>query len=184
VARRLLKPGEKLLEMAANLYFNWAYRRMVNRLPRGALTPLSKIFDQMQGEIASSLHTVGERVHEAAAGLHVQLSRNYLHFRDTLLMHLEGVLDESTASALKDRVNTLVKQTGTDLLIHCGNLASVTPKALQILLASTQKTCERHRVRLTLQDLDASLHAWLRQTTIPSYVTVVEAESQSTAAGD
>ncbi|MGH8060321.1 MAG: B12-binding domain-containing radical SAM protein, partial [Candidatus Entotheonellia bacterium] len=117
VTRRILKPGEKLLEMAANLYFNWAYRRMVNRLPKGALTPLAKIFDQMQGEISSSLHAVGERVQEVATSLQVQLSRNYLHFRDTLLMHLEGVLDESTAHALRDRINLLVTRTGTDLLI-------------------------------------------------------------------
>ena len=184
VTRRILKPGEKLLEMAANLYFNWAYRRMVNRLPKGALTPLARIFDQMQGDISSSLHAVGERVQEVAASLQVQLSRNYLHFRDTLLMHLEGVLDESTAHALKDRINLLITRTGTDLLIHCGNLASVTPKALHILLASTQRTCERHRIRLTLQDLDASLHALLRQTAIPPYVTVVESGSESTATGD
>ena len=184
IARRVLKPGEKLLEMAANTYFNWAYRRMVSRLPKGALTPLAKIFDQMQGEVSSSLHAVGERVQEVAASLRIQLSRNYLHFRETLLMHLEGVLDESTAYHLKDRINTLAKQAGTDLLIHFGNVTSVTPKAVQILLDSTRKTFERHRLRLTLQDLDASLHALLRQTALPSYVTVGDARSESTAAGD
>jgi anti-anti-sigma factor len=184
MARRILKPGEKLLEMAANLYFNWAYRRMVNRLPKGTLTPLARVFEQIQGEISSSLQAVGERVQEVATGLRVQLSRNYLHFKETLLMHLDGVLDESTAYHLKDRIDMVVKKTGVDLMIHFGNVTSVTPKALHILLESTRKTFEHHRIRLTLQDLDASLQALLRQTALPTYVTVGESRSESTAGGD
>ena len=184
IVRRILKPGEKLLEMAANMYFNWAYRRMVNRLPKGALTPLAKIFEQMQADITSSAQMGAKEGREVAPGLRVELSRDYLRFQNTLQMHLEGVLDESTAYPLRDRINVLVKQAGSDLLVHFGGVARVTPKAVQLLLDSTQRAFDEQRSRCILQDVDARLHAWLRQISIPPHVSIVEAASEAMATGD
>jgi hypothetical protein len=169
--------------MAANMYFNWAYRRMVNRLPGGALTPLAKIFDRLQEEIAPSRGDKAEAVLEGAPGLQVQLGRDYLRDTHRLEVHLAGVLDEHAAYPLQERINTLVRTAGSDLLVHFGQLTAVTPKAVQVLLEGTRKTFERRRVRLTLQEVDASLYAWLSQVPVPSYATVIAANSVATATG-
>lgn len=183
IVRRMLKPGEKVLEMAANMYFNWAYRRMVNRLPAGSLTPLAEIFDRLQAEIDGSGQGVGEPSRDAAAALQIQLGRDYLHFKDAILVHLEGVLNEQTATSLKDRIITLVRTTGNDLIVHCGGITSATPKALQILLDASWRVFEQHRARFILQDLSESLRTWLPQMTIPSSVSVIEARAEASAAG-
>ncbi|HXH10105.1 MAG TPA: radical SAM protein [Alphaproteobacteria bacterium] len=185
ILRRILKPGEKVLEVAANMYFNWAYRRMVNRLPQGALTPLAKIFDHLQAEIAATARTPGDGGEHSVATLQVQLGRNYLlHCTDTLLLNLEGVLNEHTAASLKDRINTVVNRTRSDLLVHFGGITSATPKALQILFDSTQRVFEQHRTRMILQDVGESLQAWLSEITMPSYVSVIGASPEATAAGN
>jgi anti-anti-sigma regulatory factor len=181
IVRRILKPGEKVLEMAANMYFNWAYRRMVNRLPKGALTPLAKIFDRLQEEITPS--SVGN-ADPMTPGLQIQLGRDYLRYLNTLEVHLEGVLDERAAHPLKERINTLIRTTGNDVLIHFEHLTTATPKAVQVLLEGTRKAFEQRRVRLILQEVDASLYAWLSQASVPPYATVIAANSGATATGD
>jgi hypothetical protein len=138
IARRILKPGEKLLEMAANMYFNWAYRRMVNRLPRGALTPLAKIFDRLQEEIVPSGVGRGDATPEGTRGLQIQLGRDYLRHANTLEVHLAGVLEECTAYPLQERINTLIGTTSNDVLVHCGHLTTIMPQAVQILLEGTR----------------------------------------------
>jgi hypothetical protein len=184
IVRRILKPGDKLLEMAANMYFNWAYRRMVNRLPQGALTPLAKIFDRLQEEILLSDKGETDAMLAGASGLQIHLSRDYLRFENTIEVHLEGVLNESTAYPLKERLNTLVRTTGNDLMVHFDGLTTVAPQAMQRLLEGTRSGFEERRAHLTLQDVDASLFAWLRQVPVPSFVTVVAANSEATATGD
>jgi anti-anti-sigma regulatory factor len=116
--------------------------------------------------------------------LRLELSRNYLRFHDALELHLEGVLDESTAYPLRDRINVLVKKTRSDLLLDFGGLARVAPKAVQLLVDSTRNAFTAQRSRFILQDVDASLHAWLRQTSIPSYVSIVEVASEAMGTGD
>jgi anti-anti-sigma regulatory factor len=184
IVRRILKPGEKVLEMAANMYFNWAYRRMVKRLPTGSLTPLAEIFDHLQAEIDGSGHTPGEPERAAAAILQIQVGRDYLHCKDALLLRLEGVLNERTAASLKDRIITAVKTTDNDLIVHCGGLTSATPNALQMLLDATQRVFEQHRTRFILQDLSEALRTWLAHMSIPSYVSVIEESAEATAAGN
>jgi hypothetical protein len=184
IARRILKPGEKLLEMAANMYFNWAYRRMVNRLPKGALTPLAKIFDRLQEEIVASKVGAATDRPESAAGLQIQLGRDYLRRPNTVEVRLEGVLDEHVAYPLQERINTLVRATGSDLLVHFGQLAGVAPKAVRIVLEGTRRTFEQRRAQLILQEVDASLSAWLRQVCVLPYATIIAENSESTGTGD
>jgi radical SAM superfamily enzyme YgiQ (UPF0313 family)/anti-anti-sigma regulatory factor len=182
IVRRILKPGEKVLEMAANMYFNWAYRRMVQRLPVGSLTPLAKVFEHLQAEIVASERARGEP-EGGAAVLHIQLERDYLRREAALLLHLEGVLNEQTVAPLRDRIDTVVKTTGADLIVRFGGLTSATPKALHALLEGTRKVFAQQRTRLILQNLGESVQAWLRQMTLPSYVSVEEASAEATAAG-
>jgi radical SAM superfamily enzyme YgiQ (UPF0313 family) len=184
IARRILKPGEKLLEMAANMYFNWAYRRMVNRLPKGALTPLARIFDRLQEEIRPTSMGQAERVSEGTPGLQIQLGRDYLRPTNRVEVRLEGVLDEGLAHPLGERIDTLVRTTGSDMLVHFGDLTTVTPKAVRRLLEGSRKAFEQRGVRLILQDVDAPLYVWLSQLPVPSYVTVIMANSEATATGD
>jgi radical SAM superfamily enzyme YgiQ (UPF0313 family)/anti-anti-sigma regulatory factor len=184
IARRILKPGEKLLEMAANMYFNWAYRRMVNRLPKGALTPLAKIFDRLQEEITSAGVGTAADPTERTCGLQILLGRDYLRCANTVEVHLEGVLDEHAAYTLQERINALVSATSSDLLVHFGHLARVTPKAVQIILDGTRRTFEQRRAKLILQEVDASLYAWLSQMPVPAYTTIIAGNSEAIATGD
>jgi radical SAM superfamily enzyme YgiQ (UPF0313 family) len=184
VVRRILKPGDKLLEMAANMYFNWAYRRMVNRLPHGTITPLARIFDRLQEEILLDGKGVTETMPAGVSALQLRISRDYLRFKNTIEVHLEGALHEPSASALKERISTLVSATGSDIMLRFGGLTTVAPKAVQLLLEGTRSVFEARRVQLVLQDVDASLHAWLRQVHLPSHATVVGADAETTATGN
>jgi anti-anti-sigma regulatory factor len=184
IARRILKPGEKVLEIAANMYFNWAYRRMVQRLPPGSLTPLAEIFDRLQADIDGATPIVGDLGRDTVATLQIQLGRDYLHGNGAISMQLEGLLDEQSAPVLKDRIITLVKTTGSDLIVHCAGLATATPKALQLLLDGTRSVFEHHGTHCIFQGLSASLRAWWPQLTLPSYVSVIEAHVEVSAAGD
>ncbi len=184
IVRRIFKPGDKLLEMATNLYFNWAYRRMVNRLPQGTLTPLAKIFDRLQEEIPLSGKDENDAMPARVSGLQIQVSRDYLRFKNTVEVHLAGVLNDSTAYPLKERINTLVRATGSDLMLHFGGLTMVVPHAVQRLLEGTRRAFEEQRVQLFLQGVDASLLAWLRQISTSSFAPVVVANPEATAAGD
>jgi anti-anti-sigma regulatory factor len=184
IVRRIFKPGDKLLEMATNLYFNWAYRRMVNRLPQGVLTPLGKIFDRLQEEILLSGKDENSAMPARVSGLQIQVSRDYLRFKNTVEVHLAGVLNDSTAYPLKERINTLVRATGSDLMVHFGGLTMVVPHAVQRLLEGTRRAFEEQQVQLFLQGVDASLLAWLRQISTSSFATVVAANPEATAAGD
>jgi anti-anti-sigma regulatory factor len=107
-----------------------------------------------------------------------------LRHMNTLEVRLEGVLDERAAHPLKERINTLIRTTGNDVLIHCEHLTTATPKAVQVLLEGTRKAFEQRRVRLILQEVDASLYAWLSQASVPPYATVIAANSGATATGD
>jgi hypothetical protein len=117
-------------------------------------------------------------------GLQIQLGRDYMRFTNTLEVHLEGVLDERAAYPLKERINTLIRTTGNDVLVHFAHLTTVTPKAVQVLLEGTRKAFEQRRMQLVLQEVDASLYAWLGQVSVPSHVTVIAANSEATATGD
>jgi hypothetical protein len=105
IARRILKPGDKLLEIVTNMYYNWAYRRRVNHLPKGALDPLAKIVDRSQKEIAPCGSGTADGRHGDSPGLQIQLGRDHLRFTNTLEVHLEGVLDERTAYPLQECIN-------------------------------------------------------------------------------
>jgi hypothetical protein len=129
--------------MAANMYFNWAYRRMVNPLPKSALTPLAKILDRLQEEIRPPSAGQSHGMPEGAPGLQVQLGRDYLGFTNRLEVHLEGVLDEGTAHMLEKRMDTLVRKAGSDVLVHFGDLTTVTPQAAQLLLEGNRKAFEQ-----------------------------------------
>jgi hypothetical protein len=183
IARRILKPGDKLLEIATNMYFNWAYRRMVNRLPRGALTPLGKIFDRLQEQIVPYRPGTADGMREDDPGLQIQLGRDHLRFSNTIEVHLEGVLDGRVAYPLQERINTLGRTAGSDLFLHLGHLTTVTPKAVRVLLEGTRKTFKQRRVQLILQEVDASLYTWLCELPVPSHATVITANSQGTATG-
>jgi hypothetical protein len=69
-------------------------------------------------------------------------------------------------------------------LVHFGDLTTVTPTAVQRLLEGTRKAFEQRRVRLILQEVDAASSAWLSQLAVPSYATVMAANSAATATGD
>jgi anti-anti-sigma regulatory factor len=114
----------------------------------------------------------------------MQLGRDYLGFTTGLEVHLEGVLDEDLAHPLGERIDTLVRSTDSDVLVDFGDLTTVTRKGVQRLLAGTCKTFEQRRVRLIVQEVDASLCASLRRLPVPSYVTVIQRKFETTATGD
>jgi anti-anti-sigma regulatory factor len=99
-------------------------------------------------------------------------------------VHLAGVLDEGSANPLKERINTLISTTGDDVIIHFGDLTTVTPQAMQLLLEGTRPAFEQRRAQLILQEVDESLSGWLAQVPVPSYATVIMANSEVSATGD
>jgi hypothetical protein len=55
---------------------------------------------------------------------------------------------------------------------------------MQLLLEGTRPAFEQRRAQLILQEVDESLSGWLAQVPVPSYATVIMANSEVSATGD
>ncbi len=128
------------------LYFNWAYRRMVKRVPKGEISPLSSILNRLQGKlpvvetknlIPNTLHTIKEKVGDMSGQiesfLEIRVKKN--ERLQAILVELEGTLDKFNANELKKRILSAAKKAEMDVIINFKNLKGATPAALQVLFS-------------------------------------------------
>lgn len=143
----------------ARLYFNWAYRRMVIRVPKGGISPLSPILNRLQGKlpvfetknlIPNTIHTIKEKVGEVSGQiesfLEIRVKKN--ERLQAILIELEGTLDRINASELKKRIVKTAQKTGMDIIINLKHLKEATPAALNILFSERLKIADSLKVKL------------------------------------
>ena len=138
-------PAKSLL--IERLFVNWAYRRIVHRVPEGSISPLARILTTLQGSlpaieteglipnavstIREKIGTVSEQVSTVGSSLLIRVKKSPK--LQALLIELDGTMDKINALELKTRIITAAEKAKMDIIINFENLRETTPAALSAL---------------------------------------------------
>src|SRR3990170_8612347 len=138
-------PRKKLI--LERLAVNYAFRRIVKRVPEGRLSPLAKTLKNLQGRlpaieteglipnalstIRETIGNVSEQVTNVGNDLYVKVRKSAKV--QALLIELDGTMDKINASELKQRIIAAVEKSKMDIVINFENLKKTTPAALSTL---------------------------------------------------
>lgn len=168
VPRKMLVPER--------LAINWAYRRIIKRIPEGSLTPLAGILNaipgtlpskETEGFIPNAVSTIKEKIESVSE--QVSTAGNNLLIRvkkspkvQALLIELDGTMDRINAMELKGRIANAIEKTKMDIVINFENLKGTTPGAISALFDAGLKD-KLSSSRLKCINLSASFRAALEQ---------------------
>ncbi|MBI5194200.1 MAG: B12-binding domain-containing radical SAM protein [Nitrospirae bacterium] len=140
------KVPRKML-IVERLAINWAYRRIIKRIPEGSLTPLAKVLPTISGVIPSretegiipnavstlkeKIENVSEQVSTVGNELLIKVKKSPKV--QALLIELDGTMDKINALELKSRIINAIEKSKMDIVINFENLKGITPAALSEL---------------------------------------------------
>jgi len=167
VAKRLFHFEQN--RFLSTLFLNIGFRRMVNRLPEGRLSPLSNLLTTLNKTIPTTptenliphaIEIVKDRAQEAMDKidyfLKVQIKKN--EKLQTLLIDLEGVLDKITANTLRKKVVRAIKEGRLDIGLNFKNVSYINPAALNILFNKRiASVLEKYGIKIRLYNIEASI---------------------------
>lgn len=138
-------------------YMNFAYRRILRRMPKGSLTPLARAIKEGQGCIPVKekapllIPNALEAIRSRAEGISQRLDA-FLQVRmqgmeqpSAIRISLEGVLDKAGAKALRRHIEEMVRRKRTEIVIDFECLRFATPKGIQALLAWKERSQKKGR---------------------------------------
>lgn len=129
------------------LAVNYAFRKIVKRVPAGSLSPLAKTLRNIPGMLPSieteglipnalstlreTIGSVSEQVSSAGNNLYIRVRKSAKV--QALLIELDGTMDKINAVELKQRIIAAVEKSKMDIVINFANLKETTPAALSTL---------------------------------------------------
>ncbi|MDH7500236.1 MAG: radical SAM protein [candidate division NC10 bacterium] len=133
-------------------YVNFAYRRILKRIPKGGLSPLCMVLRKGQGRIPlrekapllipNALEAIKHRAEEIGGRLDafLQVKMQKMEWPSDLQISLEGVLDKAGAKVLRKKIEEVVKKIKTDkIVIDFEKLRYATPQGIQALFAQKSR---------------------------------------------
>ena len=156
-------PRKKLI--LERLAVNYAFRRIVKRVPEGRLSPLAKTLKNLQGRLPAieteglipnalstmreTIGNVSEQVSNVGNDLYVKVRKSAKV--QALLIELDGTMDKINASELKQRIIAAVEKSKMDIVINFENLKGTTPAALSTLfdLGTLKDTVNPYKIKCT-----------------------------------
>ena len=161
-------PRKKLI--LDRLAVNYAFRRVVKRVPEGSLSPLAKILNGLQGRLPSieteglipnALATIREKIGTVSGQVSNAGNNLYIKVRKSakvqaLLIELHGTMDKINAIELKDRIISAVDKSKMDIVINFENLRETTPAALSTLFDIGSIKDKVHPYKIKCTNLRAS----------------------------
>ncbi|MEK7846111.1 MAG: STAS domain-containing protein, partial [Nitrospinota bacterium] len=167
VAKRLFHFEQN--RFLSTLFLNIGFKRMVNRLPEGRLSPLSNLLTTINKTIPTTpnenliphaIEIVKDRAQEAMDKidyfLKVQIKKN--EKLQTLLIDLEGVLDKITAKTLRKKIVTAIKKGRLDIGLNFKNVSYINPAALNIIFnKKIGSILEKYGIKIRLYNIEASI---------------------------
>lgn len=175
ILQRVLRPQPYFF---SRLYVNYAHRRFVARMPKGGITPLSRILSRIPGciPIKERLDLI---IPNAFDALKLQAEKvsgrieSYLKIEIRpidrlrgLRIELEGAMDKLGARRLLKRIDRLLKKIKMDVVIDCHRLRYATPKALEVLFAQRAQDLFRG-ARIRILNVHSSLREMLEKFNAP-----------------
>lgn len=133
-------------------YMNFAYRRILKRMPRGGLTPLCKVIRKGQRRILVKekaplfIPNAIEAIKNRAEGISnrleafLQVKMQKMEWPSGLHISLEGIMDKAGGKALRKRIEEVVKRKKTEIIIDFEKLHFATPKGIQALFSRKGKS--------------------------------------------
>ncbi len=129
------------------LAINWAYRRIIKRVPEGSLTPLAKILPTItgiipakktEGFIPNAVSTIKEKIESvpeqvSTVGNNLLIKVKKSPKVQALLIELDGTMDKINALELRNRIINAIEKSKMDIVINFENLKGITPAALSAL---------------------------------------------------
>jgi radical SAM superfamily enzyme YgiQ (UPF0313 family)/anti-anti-sigma regulatory factor len=132
-------------------FMNFAYRRILKRMPKGSITPLAKVMKRGQGRIPvtekapllipNALEAIKNRAGEMAEEISsrfdsfLQVRMQKMEKPFALRISLEGVLDKAGGKALRRGIEVAMKRIKAEVVIDFEKLQYATPKGIQALFA-------------------------------------------------
>jgi anti-anti-sigma regulatory factor len=177
VLTRVHKRSQRLIP---TYFMNFAYKRILYRMPKGSITPLAKVMKKGQGRIPvrekapllipNALEAIRSRAGEISSRLdaYLQVKIQKMDRPSALRISLEGVMDKAGGKALRKGIERTMKRIKAEIVIDFEKLHYATPKGIQALFsqkARSKKKGVEWRARLVnvgpalrqiLAEIDAS----------------------------
>ncbi len=192
IFKRLLPSFWKLPKkflLVERLFVNFAFQRIVNRIPPGSIPPIASVLRNLQGRLPSrdteelifnamdtikdKIETVTEQVSTVSNNLYIKVKKSPKV--QALLIELEGTMDRINAAELKRRLMNALDKTKMDIIINFEHLKGVTPAALSTLLDFNLKE-KLKPFDIKCINLSKSFHEVLERLNISNPFSEVSAE--------
>jgi anti-anti-sigma regulatory factor len=157
IATRMSATSQRLV---SRFVMNWRFRQLVRRTtPKGQNPPLGRMLKKLTVQIPSTysgrlipnaLHAVRSSVEEAAQQIdrYLQIKVRKHEGLRTLLIELEGTLDQINVAELRRRLQDTAKRAQMDIVINFEHLKYAAPEALAGLLEWVRNVKPALRVRV------------------------------------
>jgi len=148
VLTRVHKRSQRLIP---TYFMNFAYKRILHRMPKGGITPLAKVMKKSQGRIPvtekapllipNALGAIKSRAGEISSRLdaYLQVKIQKMDKPSALRISLEGVMDKAGGKALRKGIERAMKRIKTEIVIDFEKLHYATPQGIQALFSQKAK---------------------------------------------
>ncbi len=155
IVKRVVRPSQPYL--LARLAFNWTFRRMANRIPKGGISPVARLLHRIQGTLNSSseglipnappathqqlqvnvtggLPSLLENAREEVIERILSIQTTYDEKIKTIRISLKGVLDEKVVKKFIKRINKLLATGVVEVVVDFKEVVLFSRTALAELL--------------------------------------------------
>jgi anti-anti-sigma factor len=163
MAKRILLPPEK--RVVPEIIINYAFRRIVARVPKGEVTLFSKFLHRLNTSIPikdkkNLIPTFVDSTFEKSQQL-LKEAGNFLKVRAThnerirtLVIKLEGALDLNSAKKFIKSLRSSLKKAQGRIIIDLKGIQFLSPKAANLLVMKNFKRLSRKRDQIKIEHLN------------------------------
>lgn len=163
MAKRILLPPEK--RVVPEIIINYAFRRIVARVPKGEVTLFSKFLHRLNTSIPikdkkNLIPTFVDSTFEKSQQL-LKEAGNFLKVRAThnerirtLVIKLEGALDLNSAKKFIKSLRSSLKKVQGRIIIDLKGIQFLSPKAANLLVMKNFKRLSRKRDQIKIEHLN------------------------------
>jgi radical SAM superfamily enzyme YgiQ (UPF0313 family) len=162
MAKRILLPPQK--RAIPNVVVNYAFRRMVMRIPKGKVTLFSKALKKLNTSIpikdrknliptfVDTTFTRSQQILKSAGNILKVKAIHNERFR-TLSIRLEGSLDLKSAKKLMKKIMISIKKDQRKVIIDFNGIQFLSPKAASLLITKNFERFAKKRNQIEIRNL-------------------------------
>lgn len=168
IFRRVLHPSLPVGRLAPDMLLNLAFRRMTKRVPRGAITEISRIINNLNDifpvkEKANLIPLIADRSIEKGQKL-IKNAGHYLRVRTTsdpglktLFIRLEGSLDMSAARRFLRKMTKVLTEDCPKIVLDFKDIRYLSPPAINHIISETTGRLRCYADKISIINLEDKL---------------------------